>query len=288
MKSLREYLLEATRDGWAIPHFNFTTLDQLKAIVEICQEMKSPLMAGTSESEGDFIDQDQAIALVDSYKKEGVAIFLNADHTRSVKRAKEFIDLGYDSIHIDLSKENTEDNIKGTKEIVDYAHASGKNISVEGELGYIPTDSSKVYKEEVEVDPERFTKPEEAKNFIENTGADRFAPAVGNLHGIAANEPHLALDLIKQIRKVLPENVALVLHGGSGISEKDFKSAIKLGFANVHISTEIRKAWKEALEEKLGESPDEYAPYRILKPAVEAVKKVVSEKIEIFGSANKA
>jgi len=285
--NLNEILLKATREGWAVPHFNFATDEQLKAVAEVCLALRSPVIVGTSEGESDFIGLKQAISLVDSYRKEGLLIFLNADHHRSVEAAKKAIDAGYDSIHIDLSKESLEDNIAGTKEVVEYAKAKDKKISVEGEVGYLPTQSSKIYKEKITIDPETFTKPAEAKRFVFETGVNRFAPAVGNLHGIAANEPKLDFKLIGELRRQIPEDVVMVLHGGSGISTGDFKKAIELGFANIHISTEIRQAWKEGLEESLEKEAEEYAPYKILSLSVDEMKKVVIEKINIFGSANR-
>lgn len=283
--SLDDLLLRATREHWAMPHFNFATDEQLKAIGEVCLELQSPVMVGTSEGERNFMGLEQVISLVASYQKEGLLIFLNADHSRSIASAQEAIDAGYESIHIDLSKQTLEDNIAGTKEVVKYARKTGRKISIEGELGYLPTSSSKIYKEEIFIDPKTFTKPKEAQRFVVETGVDRFAPAVGNLHGIAANKPNLDFDLIKTLRESLPQKIALVLHGGSGVDRKDFKKAIDLGFSNIHISTELRQAWKEGLKKSL--RTEEYAPYKILSLPVEEIKKVVEGKINIFGSANR-
>ena len=285
--SLGEILKKATKEHWAVPHFNFTTLSQLKAITQVCQNLRSPVILGTSEGERDFIGIDQALALVRSYKEEGMLVFLNADHTRSVERAKEAIDAGYESVHIDLSEETYEKNLKGTKEVVSYARGKDHYVFIEGELGYLPTRSSKIYKEEIKIDPESLTKPDEAQRFVAQTNIDRFAPAVGSLHGIAANKPHLDFGLIKKIRSVIPKEIPLVLHGGSGIDNASFKKAIELGFANIHISTEIRKAWKESLAKALEENVDVYAPYRILAGPVERIKAVIEEKIDVFGSAQR-
>ncbi len=285
--ALKEILQKASHERWAVPHFNIPNLEMLKAIVEACVEKKSPVMVGTSESEREFVGLEQAVALVKSYRDEfQLPIYLNADHTKGVEKAKEAIDAGYDSIHIDLSKKNLEDNIRESREVVEYARANNSEISVEGEIGYLVTDSSKVYKSSVEVPPESLAKPDEAKRFVVETGVDRLAPAVGSIHGIAANEPHLKIDLIRNIKALLSET-ALVLHGGSGVPHGQIREAIAAGIANVHISTDLRMAFVDTLRKELGEAKDEYALYKIMEPEIEAVKKVVALYVDLFGSAGK-
>lgn len=284
MKTLKEYLTEAAQGGWAVPHFNISNLVQLKGIISACQKTGSPVMIGTSEGEADFIGFKMARAMVDAAKEEtGLPIFLNADHFHGLEKVKEAVDAGYDSVLIDLSKKPYEENLGITKRVVEYAKSVNLEISVEGELGYLVTDSSKIYKEKIEIPPESLTKPEEALKFVNETGVDRLAPAVGNLHGIAANEPQLNFELIKQLRAVLPEDVAMVLHGGSGIPDDQMREAVKLGFNNIHISTEIRVAYVDALRKMLAVAPEETTPYKIYGPVVEAVAAKVSEKLELFG-----
>lgn len=285
MKTLKEYLQEAGENKWALPHFNISNFVQLKGIIKACAENKSPVIIGTSEGEADFIGFKTARALLDAAKEEtGLPIFLNADHFHSFEKAKEAIDAGYDSVLIDLSREGYKKNLEETKKVVEYAKSRNPEISVEGELGYLVTESSKIYKESFEIPPESLTKPEEALKYANETGVDRFAPAVGNLHGIAANEPKLDFELIKKIRAVLPSNVAMVLHGGSGIPDDQMREAMKLGFNNIHVSTEVRITYTDALRKILAVSPDETTPYKFYKPVVEAVSAKVSEKLELFGS----
>lgn len=283
---LNNILMRATREHWAVPHFNFSDLVQLKAIVETAKRLNSPVMLGTSEGERDFIGIFEAVALVRSFQNRGYAVFLNADHTKSVEKAKEAIDAGYDSVHIDLSHSDLEENIKGTKVVVEYTRSKNSSISVEGEVGYLPTESSVVHKEVVKIDPELFTKPADAERFVKETGVNRFAAAVGSLHGIAANNPEIDFSLIKKLREALPESIALVLHGGSGVSGEDLQKAIKNGVSNVHISTELRVAEIETLRAVL-EKTDDVTPYKLFKPSVDAVAKVVEEKIVLCGSVNK-
>src|SRR3989344_6070624 len=283
MKILKVYLADAGNDGLAIGHFNISNLVQLKGILSAVKKTGVPVMIGTSEGEADFIGFKMARAMVDAVREEtGLPIFLNADHFHSFEKAKEAIDAGYDSVLIDLSRENYKKNLEETKRVVEYAHSVNPAISVEGELGYLVTESSKVYKESFEIPQESLTKPEEALKFVHETGVNRFAPAVGNLHGIAANEPKLDFELIKKLRAVLPSGVAMVLHGGSGIPDDQMREAVRLGFNNVHVSTELRAAYTDALRKMLAAASEETTPYKIYGPVVEAVSVKVAEKLELF------
>lgn len=284
---LKDILARATREHWAVPHFNVPNLEMLKAIVEACAEKRSPVMIGTSESEREFIGLEQAVVLVKSYRDEyQMPFYLNADHTKSVEKAKAAVDAGYDSIHIDLSKEPLEDNLRKTKEVVEYARAKNEAISVEGEIGYLMTDSSKVYKSAIEVPPESLANPDDAARFVHETGANRLAPAVGSIHGIALNEPHLDIPRIARIRELLPDTV-FVLHGGSGVPHDQITQAIAAGISNIHISTDLRVAFVDTLRKELEEEKDEYALYKIMAPEIAEVKKVVLSHIDLFGSGGK-
>ena len=285
--TIKEILNKALHEKWALPHFNISDAVTLAGILEAAKELKSPILIGTSEGERRFIGSKQAVAMVREYREEyGLPIFLNADHHKSVSAAQEAINAGYDSAHIDLSVANLEENINGTKEIAAYAKSKNPNISVEGEVGYLVTESSKVYKEVIEIPPESLTKPEEAERFVKETGVDRFAPAVGNLHGIAANVKKLDIERIKNIRAAIGA-VTMVLHGGSGTPDDQVRAAIEAGINNVHINTEIRVAYALAIRTFLANNPEETTPYKILAPAIEAVREKSIEKIKLFGSENK-
>lgn len=287
MKNLDSILKKATAEGWSTGHFNISNLEQLKAIVSAAKELNSPIIIGLSEGERDFFGLRHAVEMVKVFREEtGIPIFINPDHSKSVESAKVAFDAGFDSIHIDLSKESYKDNLEGTKKVVDYVKSKNKNVSVEGELGYLRGES-KIQKEIIEIKIEDLTQPEEAAEYVEKTGIDRFSGAYGNIHGIAANEPKIDIQRIKDIRKILPANVSLVLHGGSGISDKEMKEAIKAGISNIHINTEIRVAYTEALKKSLADNADEAAPYKIMPSVVEAVKDKVVEKLKLFGSVNK-
>ena len=284
MKTLREYFHEAKIGKWAIGHFNFSTADQLRAIVEAAAELDLPVMAATSEGEANFIGYKQAVALVKSYQEEGYKVFLNADHHKSWEAAKAAIDAGYDSVLIDASKLAFEENVALTKKVVNYAQemakSSGREITVEGELGYLK-GSSEVQKK-VEISKDDFTKPEEAKIFVAQTGVDRLAIVFGNIHGIVTEqEEHLDIDALKGIAAAVPD-VVLVLHGASGLKSEEIKAAIQNGILNIHINTELRVAYHQALRKKLEEEPEQTTPYKFLEPSYKATKEVVLEKLKLF------
>lgn len=281
---LQYILSERYRGHSAIGHFNISNLEMLRAIAMAAQETDMPAMIGTSEGEAKFVGYTTAVAMVRAVAEEySVDLFLNADHHKSVEAAKHAIDAGYESIHIDLSKLPFEENVVGTRAVVEYAHAKDIHISVEGELGVLATDSSKVYEGEVVVRPEDLTSPEEAAEFVERTGVNRFAPAVGNFHGIAAHtEKKLDFDRIEAIRNIVPEEVAIVLHGGSGTSDDQLREAIKRGVANIHISTELRVAYSDALRKFLVGNPEETTPYKMFPSVSESVKEIVKNRMLLF------
>jgi len=286
MKTLSEILFQARKNNLAVGHFNISNLEQLRAIMEAAKRFNAPVMIGLSEGERKFVGLKQAVAMVKSFKEEyGLPIFLNPDHSHSVESAKDAFDAGFDSVHIDLSKLSFKENINGAKEVVDYVKSKNPEVSVEGELGYLRGES-KIQKEKITIKPEDLTKPEEAAEFADKTGIDRFAGAYGNSHGISLDEPALDIERIKAVRKTLPEKVVMVLHGGSGIPDSQIKEAIKAGIANIHINTEIRTAYAEALRKFLADNPEETTPYKILAPAAEAIQKKVEEKLKLFGWVN--
>ena len=283
----KDILLQALKEHWATGHFNFSELDQARAIVEACAELRSPAILGTSEGERNHVGLTEAVAIRDAFRKDfNIPIFLNADHTKSVEAAKAAIDAGYDSIHIDLSALSFEENVAGTKEIAAYAHGKNSEISVEGELGYLRGES-KIQKEKIEVRSEDYTHPDQAKIFVERTGVDRLAIVVGNIHGISLDEPNLDIERIRAIRGCIPEEVALVLHAGSGIPDAQIKAAIEAGIANIHINTDIRVAYMSGLRRSLEEHADEVVIYKLDTGAIESLKAVLKEKLLLFNSVNR-
>ena len=290
IKSLKEYIQEAEKKRIAIGHFNISDTEGLHAIFNAAKKLDVPVIIGTSEGERDFIGVKQAVALVKSLREEyNYPIFLNADHTYSVERVKEVVDAGYDAVIFDGTKLSFEENIVETRKAVEYARSvtanNGAEIIVEGEIGYIGT-SSKVLDELPEgVDPAgAVTTEEEIIRYVKETGVDLVAPAVGNLHGMlkGGKNPELNIEQISVLKNT--GGIPMVLHGGSGISDNDFKSAIKAGITIVHINTEIRIAYREGIEKVIKEKPDEIAPYRLLKEGVEGMTEVVEKRLRLFNN----
>ena len=285
MKSLREYIVEAEKNHTAIGHFNISNMEGVWAVARAAKSLDLPVVIGVSEGERSFVGVKQIRAIVTSVMKElNHPIFLNADHTYSIEKVKETIDAGFDSVIVDGAKLSFEDNVKIAKEAVVYAKLKNETILVEGELGYIGQSSKLLSElpEGVKIDPESLTHPDEAKRLVEETGIDLLAPAVGNIHGMLRDGRNLSLNIerIKKIRSVA--GVPLVLHGGSGSSDEDFLRAIEAGISMIHINTELRIAYRDALKKSLQDEPDEIAPYKISKPALLAMQKVVENRLKLF------
>lgn len=286
MKTLQTFLTDAAHGHWATGHFNASESDHMRAIVSACKEVGSPAIIGLSEGERKHLGLLEAVALRDVFRKEyGIPVFLNADHTKSVEAAKQAIDAGFDSIHIDLSAEPFEANVAGTKEVVAHVRKKGSDINVEGELGYLRGES-KIQQEKIEVKKEDYTDPQQAVDFVARTGVDRLAIAVGNIHGISLNEPDLDIERISRIRAVVPEHVALVLHAASGIPDEQIRAAIDAGIANIHINTDLRVAYAAGLKKAIAEHPDETAMYKLDIVALAAMKEAVKAKLTLFGSTD--
>ncbi len=287
MKTLKDYISEAESKKVAIGHFNISNIEGLWAVVNASKKLNTPVIIGVSEGERDFVGIKQIKALVDTFKEEGLPIFLNADHTYSPERMKQVIDANFDSAIIDGVEKSFEENVRMTKESVSYAREKNPNILIEAELGFIGK-SSKILDqlpEEAEIKENNMTKPEEARDFVRETGIDLFAPAVGNIHGmVRGGNPKLDIERIKTIREFA--GVPLVLHGGSGITDEEFKEAIKAGISIIHINTELRVAYRQGLQKSLSENPDEIAPYKYLKEPKESMQKVVENRIYLFGLLN--
>ncbi len=282
MKILNDYFKKAKQEKWAIGHFNFSTADQLKAIVETATELNKPVMVAVSEGEADFFGRAQAVALVKTYQEMGHAVFLNADHHKSWETIKEAVDVGFDTVLIDASKLPYEENITLTKKVVEYAKSSNPRMMIEGELGYL-RGSSEIQKK-IEITEADYTKPEQAKDFVKKTGVDRLAIVFGNIHGIVTEQvERLHLPTLEAIVEAVPDTY-LVLHGASGLPDEDIQEAIKRGITNVHVNTELRVAYHDALEKELAKPDESTTPYKILAPSYNATKAIVREKILLFSA----
>lgn len=289
--SLREIIGSAQSEHRAIGHFNFSDSATVRAIVDAARELGVPVLLGTSEGEREFFGVREAARFVRALREiYDWPIYLNADHTHSFEKVKEAVAAGYDAILFDGGKLPLEENIERTKEVVAHVKSVNPEIVVEGELGYIGSSSEvrDVLPEGAAIRPEDLTRPEDAMRFVEETGVDFFAPAVGNIHGMFANAADPALDIgrIEAISKIV--HTPLVLHGASGNTERDIAGAIRAGMAIVHINTEIRVAWRKGLEEGLRAMPNEVAPYKVLAPSYEGIKKVVRDHLSLFSEREAA
>jgi fructose-bisphosphate aldolase, class II len=291
MTTLRQALERAQSTSTAVGHFNVADLVLLKAIFGAARLLKTPVLIGVSEGEREFMGVRQVAALVRSLRDEfDFPIFLNADHTHSLAKAVEAARAGFDAGGLDASALAFDENVRLTKEAVHTLKAINPAIMVEGEIGDIGTGSE--IHATAPSQSRALTTPEEAKRFVEATGVDILAPAVGNMHGLLPSmvrgETHKRLDIdrIAEIKQACGS--LLTLHGGSGTDDEDLRRAIGAGINIVHINTEIRVAWRRGLEQGLSERPNEVAPYKILGPAVESVEQVALARLRLFARAEAA
>ena len=285
MKSLRDCISDAVSKKVAIGHFNISNLEGLWAVFDAARQIGVPVIVGVSEGERNFVGVKQAVALVRSLREEfDFPIFLNADHTYSFEKVKEAVDFGFDAVIFDGTELSFEENVKVTKECVQYARSVNAEILVEGELGFIGK-SSKILEgipAGVKISEEHLTKDGDAVKFKNETDVDTLAPAIGNIHGMlkGGSDPALNIERISSIKEAV--SIPLVLHGASGNSADDIRKAIKAGVAIVHVNTALRVAYRKALMLSLQENPDEIAPYKYLKSSRFAMQKVAEEKLKIF------
>jgi len=283
MKTLRQQIEEARNNNRAIGHFNISTLDGIWAVADAARDLKLPVIIGVSEGERDYVGVTQAALIVKSIREErGQEIYLNADHTYSFDRVAQAIDAGFDAVIFDGAQLSFEENVIQAKKCVDYARASGRDVLVEGELGFIGT-SSKILDaipDGAVVGDAAMTTPADAALFVQQTGVDMLAPAVGNIHGVVrGGDPALNIDRVKVIAEAA--GVPLVLHGASGNSAADVSGAIHAGICIVHVNTELRIAYRSGLLKAFSDNPDELSPYKYLKAGKLAMQKVVEEKLRI-------
>ena len=287
MHVLRDVLERAQTNGAAVGHFNVSDFVLLKAVFSSAQELKLPVIVGVSEGERAFVGTRQIAALVRSLREEfDYPIFLNADHTHSLEKAIEAAKAGFDSIVFDLSALPFEENVRKTKAAVEALKTINPVILVEGEIGDIGT-GSEIHDEAPDLS-RGLTSPEQAKQYVESTGIDILAPAVGNMHGMlksmvqGTTKKRLDIPRIAQIKSAA--KVFMTLHGGSGTDDEDLRKAIAAGINIVHINTELRVAWRRGLEEGLAKHPLEVVPYKILPFAVDSVKQVTSSRLKLVNN----
>ena len=286
----RELMARARREHFAVGAFNLDNQDTLKAVARAAVAKNAPVLVEVSQGEVDAIGIENIRDMVDNYKEElGLEIYINLDHSPTVEACKEAIDAGYEFIHIDISQANksaSEDEIIAkTKEVVEYAKRTG--ALVESEPHYFG-GSSNVHEDKIDFEEikKTFSTPEGAKAFVDVTGIDTFAVAIGNLHGSYPVPKILDLALLSRVRGAINCNISL--HGGSGTPGHYFKNAAVIGVTKININSDMRIAYRKTLEKVLKEHPKEYAVVKLMDEVIGAVQEVVEDKIDMFGSAGHA
>lgn len=271
-----EMLQNAKKGKYAIPQFNINNLEWTKYILEECQKNNVPVILGVSEGAAKYMGGFNVVyGLVNGLIKDlGITInvCLHLDHGSSFEVCKSAIDAGFTSVMIDASKYEIDENIKITKQVVDYAHEKG--ISVEAEVGHIGGNedgiSSEIYHATLE----------DCIKLKENTNIDSIAPALGSVHGLYKGLPNLNFERMKLINKTL--DIPLVLHGGTGIPENDIKTAIECGISKININTELQVAWHTSLVDFIRSNEMVYDPRKVIGSGQDSMKCVISDKIKLF------
>jgi len=288
----RQLLRRSREQHFAVGAFNIDNQETLIAVAKAAQKLNSPVMVELSKNEVQSIGLQNVRDMVDNYKSElGIEMYINLDHSPTVEDCKQAIDAGYEFIHIDISQGNhdatDQEIINGTREVVEYAKHTG--AVVEGEPHYFG-GSSDVFKQDIDYEEikKTFSTPDGAKAFIDATGIDTYAAAIGNLHGKYPVPKILDLDLLQRLRDAIDPSKFISLHGGSDTPLHFFEGAAKIGVSKINVNTDLRFAFRTTMDEVLDENPDQYAVVKLMPEVENAVQAVVEEKIGAFNSAGKA
>jgi tagatose 1,6-diphosphate aldolase GatY/KbaY len=285
----KEMMLKATAEKYAIGAFNCTNLIQMEAVVEAAIELKAPLIVQASVAPSKFL-KPQVIAAI--YKtlaaSAPIPICLHLDHCNEVDFCKECADAGYTNIMIDASKQEFNENIRQTREVVEYCHALG-NVSVEGELGTVSGVEDQV---KVAEDEAQLCDPEQALEFVDKTGIDIFAPAIGTAHGVyKTKNPKIDFERLEKTAELINGKgirVPLVIHGGTGLAPDVAKTLVSLGGAKFNVSTDLKHTLIDTTYDYITVNRDQYNPGKIDAAVKEAIKEKIKYWIELLGSAGKA
>ena len=281
--SMKEMLLKAKKGKYAVGQFNINNLEWTYTILCKCQEIKAPVILGVSEGAvrymGGFHVVADMVKAVIKDKNITVPVALHLDHGSSFEKCKAALDAGFTSVMIDASHHSFEDNIRITKEVVEYA--KNTNASVEAELGKVGGQEDDVVAETMYADLQEWI------TLVNETGIDALAPALGSVHGPYQGEPKLGFKEMEEIGTALSET-PLVLHGGSGIPVDQIKRAIACGTSKINVNTEFQQAWTELVRETLNKNPNVYDPRKVIGPGLKGIEAVVVEKCEVFGCIGKA
>ena len=280
--STREMLLKAQREGYAVPAFNIHNLETVQVVVDTAMEMKSPVILAGTPSTIDYAGGEYIKAIAEvAANKYNIPIAIHLDHFEEIDEIKKYIDNGFKSCMIDASKEKYEKNIEIVKEVVEYAHRY--DTTVEAELGKLGGQEDDLVVDEKDT---MYTNPDDAVDFVNKTGVDSLAVAIGTAHGLYKGEPKLDFERLKEIRSKV--SVPLVLHGASNVPDELVKEAISLGICKVNVATDLKIPFSDAVKKFFKENPDANDPRKYMTPGKEAMKKIVKHKILLCGSNGKA
>ena len=285
----KEIMIEAAKGKYCIGAFNVTDLVQWEAVIDAAVEKKAPVIIQTSVKPSQFLGTNVMVAIYRAIASSApVPICLHLDHCTDVAYCKKCADAGYTNIMIDASKQPYEENIRQTKEVVDYAHKAG-NISVEAELGTVSGVEDQIIVAENEA---ALANPAQAVEFVERTGVDIFAPAIGTAHGVyMTKNPKIDFERMGKINQMLNSKTVktpLVVHGGTGLSEEYIKKLIEMGGAKFNLSTELKRTLIDAKFEYISAHREEYEPGKIDIAVRDAIRKKVGYYIDLLGSTGKA
>ena len=280
--NMKEMLHKADAEKYAVAHFNINNLEWTRFILEVCQNLNTPVILGVSEGAAKYMGGFYTVHnLVEGLIKDlniQIPVALHLDHGTSYESCASAIDNGFTSVMIDASKYSLEKNIEITSKVVNYAHC--KNVTVEAEVGAIGGEEDGIANELA------YAKVDDAIKLVKETEIDFLAPALGSVHGIYKGEPKLDFERMIQIHE--KTNVPLVLHGGSGIPDDLIKRAISCGITKININTELQIAWSQGVRTLLEENKTVYDPRKVIKGGEALMKKMITTKLELFGSINKA
>jgi fructose-bisphosphate aldolase class II len=289
-ENARALMNRARKEHFALGAFNLDNQETLLAISKAAKAKNSPVLVEVTAGEVEFMGLSNIRDMVNNYKSiYGIEMYVNLDHSPSVEACRAGIDAGFEFIHIDISQSNHdathEEIVQKTREVVEYAKKTG--ALVESEPHYFG-GSSNVHEEKIDYEEIRktFSTPEGARQFVNETGIDTFAAAIGNLHGHYPVPKKLDIELLKNIRNAIDCNISL--HGGSGTPAHYFADAVRVGVSKININSDMRIAYRNTLEKVLADNPTEYAVVKIMGKVIDAVQAVVEDKIDMFNSANKA
>ncbi len=285
----KDIMVDAAENKYAIGAFNITNLIQMEAVVESAIDKKAPLIIQTSVKPSKFLSRNVLVTIYRTLAESApIPICLHLDHSTDMEYCKNCADAGYTNIMIDASKQPFEENIRQTKMTVDYCHAKG-GISVEGELGTVSGVEDQI---KVAEDEAALANPEQAVEFVERTGVDIFAPAIGTAHGVyKTKNPKVDFERLGKINQLLNGDgikTPLVVHGGTGLPEDYIKQLIEMGGAKFNVSTELKHTLIDTTYDYISDNRDQYDPGKIDSAVKEAIHKVVGRWIDTLGSAGKA